>query len=102
MRWSGESAALRSASPLCDVERAAHRLDHAAEFDDRSVAGSLDHPPAVRGDGRVEEFGAERAQARQRRFLVRSRQPAEADDVGDEDRRDFPPLAQRSPSPIRS
>ena len=33
---------------------AAHGVNHAAEFDDRAVAGALDYAPFVNGDGRVD------------------------------------------------
>ena len=39
------------------------------------------------------QIDAQRAQPRQHAILVRSREPAIADDIGDQDRRNFPGLA---------
>ena len=63
-------------------DRAAHRVDHAAELDDRAVAGALDHPAVMDGDGRVDEVAAQRSQPRKRSVLVGAGEAAEADDVG--------------------
>ena len=71
---------------------AAHRVDHAAEFDDRAVAGALDDAAAMGGDGRVEQVAAKPSQARQRSVLVDVRKPRVADHVGDQDRRQLPGL----------
>jgi hypothetical protein len=61
---------------------AAHRIDHAAELDDCAVAGALDDPAVVGGDGGVDEIAAQPPQPRQRAILVRSRKTAVSDDVG--------------------
>ena len=37
-----------------DFESAAHRVDHAADFDQRAVAGALNDAPAMNGDGRID------------------------------------------------
>ena len=37
---------------------AAHRVDHAAEFDDRTVAGALDDAAVMGGDGRIDQIAA--------------------------------------------
>ena len=58
-----------------------------------AVAGAFDDPPMMRGDGRVDQVAAQPPKARQRAILVRSREPAIADDIGDQDRRNFPGLA---------
>ena len=42
------------------------------------------------------------AQPRERALLVRAREPAVADDVGDQDRRDFPGLAHGAPPASRA
>ena len=39
-------------------ERAAHRVDHAAELDDAPVAGALDDPAVVDGDCGVDQIAA--------------------------------------------
>ena len=38
-----------------DFDGEANRVDDAAELDNRTVAGALDDPPVVDGDGRVDE-----------------------------------------------
>ena len=81
------------------LDRAAHGVDHAAEFDEAAVAGALDHATMMHGDGRIDQVAAQRPKARQDAILVRSREPAVADDIGDQDRRDLPGLAHSSGSP---
>src|SRR6185437_13027918 len=71
------------------VDRAPHRVDDAAKLDDDPVAGALDDPAVVRGDGGVDQVAAQRPQARQRALLIGAGEPAEADDIGDQDRRDL-------------
>src|SRR5208282_6815482 len=66
---------------------AADGLDYAAKFDERAVAGPLDDPPVVDRDCRVDEVAAQSSQPRQRQLLVSARQPAVADDVGDQNSR---------------
>ena len=74
---------------VLNLDRAAHRVDHAAELDDRAVSGALDDAAVVDGDGGVEQIAAQRPQPRQNAILVRSREPAVADNIRDQDRRDF-------------
>ena len=54
-----------------------------------AVAGALDDAPVMDGDGRIDQVAAERPQPRQRAILVRPGEPAIADDVGHQDRREF-------------
>ena len=77
---------------VLNLDRAAHRVDDAAEFDDRAIAGALDEAAVVDGDRRIDEVAAQSAQPRQRAVLVRAGQSAEADDVGGQDRCKFPAL----------
>ena len=79
------------------LDRAAHGVDHAAELDDAAVAGALDDPAVMDGDGGIDQIAAERPQPRQDAILVRAREPAVADDVRDQYRRDFPGLAHGAP-----
>ena len=74
-------------------DRAAHGVDHAAKFDQAAVAGALDDAPMMGGDGGVDQIAAQPPQPRQGAILVRAREPAIADDVRDQNRRDFPGLA---------
>ena len=69
---------------------AAHRIDHAAKLDQRPVAGALEHTSIVHGDGGIDQFTAQSSEPRQGAILVSARQPAETDDVGSEDRGEFP------------
>ena len=75
------------------LDGAAHRVDHAAEFDEAAVAGSLDDAPVMRVDGGIDQIAAKPPQPRKRALLVRAGEPAVANDIGDQDRRNFPGLA---------
>jgi hypothetical protein len=83
---------------ILHLDRAAHGVDHAAELDQAAVAGALDDAPVMQGDGRVDQVAAERTQPRQNAILVRSREPAIADDIRDQNRRDLSGLADGPPS----
>ena len=83
---------------VLDLDRAAHRVDHAAEFDEASVAGALDDATMMHSDGRIDQVAAQRAKSGERAILVGAGEPAVADDVRDQDRRDFPGLAHGAPS----
>ena len=56
MRRSGDRPALRSIMPLCTLDRAAHRVDHATELDNGPIAGALYDAPVMRGDGGVDQI----------------------------------------------
>src|SRR5271154_5927582 len=71
------------------LDRASHRVDHAAEFSDEPVASALDYAAVVDGNDRVDEVAAQRAEPRKRAILVRAGEPAIADDIGDQDRSDL-------------
>jgi hypothetical protein len=55
--------------------------------------GSMASDREAMSDGRIDEVAAQRPEPRQNTILVRSRQPAVADDIRDQNRRDFPGLA---------
>ena len=57
---------------VLNLDRAAHGVDDAAEFDQRAVAGALHHAAIVHRDGRVDEVAAQRAEPRQGAVLVRA------------------------------
>ena len=87
---------------ILHLDRAAHGVDHAAEFDEAPVAGALDYAPVMRGDGGIDQVAAQPPEARQGAVLVGARKPGVADNVGHQDRRDFPGLAHGGPpSPRR-
>jgi hypothetical protein len=54
----------------------------------------------MRVDGRIDQIAAEPPEPRQGAILVRSREPAVADDIRDQDRRNFPGLAHGAPSRV--
>jgi hypothetical protein len=99
-----DSPVLRHAGVALDeavlnLDRTAHRIDHAAELDQAAVAGALDDPPMMRGDGGVDQVAPQAPKARERAILIRSREPAIADHIGDQDRSNLPRLAHSSGSP---
>jgi len=53
-----------------DLDRAAHRVDDAREFQQQAVPGRLDDAPGVLGDLRVDELAAVRLQCRQGAAVV--------------------------------
>ena len=63
MRRSGGTPALRSTMAVLHFDRAAHRVDHAAELDEAAVAGALDDAPVMRGDGGIDQIAAQRPAA---------------------------------------
>ena len=92
MRRSSGHAGVALGHRVLHLDRAAHRVDHAAELDQRPVAGALDHAAVVHRDGRVDQVAAQGAQPGKVAVLVGPGQPAEADHVGGEDSREFPAL----------
>ena len=70
--------------------RATHRVDDTAELDENAVPGALDDSPVMQGDGRIDQVAAQRPEPREGAILVRSREPAVANDVRDQNRRDLP------------
>ena len=81
---------------------AAHRVDHAAELDDRAIAGALDDPAVMESDGGVDKVAAQRPQARERALFVGAGEPAVADDVCDKNRRELSGLGHGAPLGRRS
>ena len=68
-----------------DVDRAPDRVDHAGELDEEAVAGGLDDPAGVRGDGGIDQLAPVRLQRGQGAVLVGAHEPAVAGDVGRQD-----------------
>jgi hypothetical protein len=73
--------------------RAPGRVDYAAELDDAAIAGALDDAAMMHGDGRVDQVAAQRPEPGEDAIYVCARKPGVADDVGDQDRGQFPSLA---------
>ena len=97
-----DASVLRQAGVALDhgvlhFDGAAHGVDHAAEFDQSSIAGALYDTTVMHGDRRVDEIAAERPEAGKSAILVRAGEPAETDDVGSQDRRKFAGFGHRAP-----
>ena len=60
-------------------DRAAHRVHHAAELNNGSIAGSLDDAAMVHGDNGINQIAADRPKPRQRTIFVRAGKPAVTD-----------------------
>jgi len=96
--------------PFC-LDAAADSVDHAAELDDRAVAGALDDAAAMGGDRRVDEVAAEPSQTRERTILVGAGESAISDDVRNQDCGELTDFAQsrlcprgschKIPAPVR-
>ena len=74
-------------------DRASHRVDYAAEFDEAAVASALNDATMMHRDGRIDQVAAKCPQARQNPVLVGSGKPRIADDVGHQDRRELSSFA---------
>ncbi len=96
----GRQAGVALDHAVLHFDRAAHRVDDAAELDEAAVAGALDDAPMMHVDGRIDQIAAQRPEPRQGAILVRSREPAVADDVRDQDRRNFPGSRHAGPSGV--
>ena len=86
IRRSSRHAGVALDEAVLHFDRAAHRVDDAAELDDRAVAGALDGPTVMRSDGGIDQIAAETAKAREGSVLVGAGKPAVPDDVGHQDR----------------
>ena len=63
----GRQAGVALDHAVLHFDRAAHRVDHAAELDDRAVAGALDDAPVMHSDDGVDEIAAQAPQPRKDR-----------------------------------
>ena len=82
-----------------DFNGAVHCVDDTPELDNCAIAGALDDPAVVHGDGRIDQVASERPQPRQNPVLVGSGKPRIADDVGHQDRGQFSGLAHGATPP---
>jgi hypothetical protein len=64
-----------------DFNRKARRIDCAGEFDQHAVAGRLDYPSAMRGDGGIDQGPSKRLQPGKRTFLVGAHETAISGDI---------------------
>ena len=69
------------------VDRTAHRVDHAREFQQQPVARGLDDPAAVFGDLRVNKLPPMGLQSRQGGAVVAAHEQGIAHHIGRDDRR---------------
>jgi tetratricopeptide (TPR) repeat protein len=67
--------------PTLHFDRAAHRVDHAAELDEAAVPGSLNDATVMHGDGRVDQVAAQGPKAGEDSILIHTRKPRVTDDV---------------------
>jgi hypothetical protein len=95
----GRDARIALDHGVLQFDRAVHRVDHAAEFDNGAISGALDDAAVVDRNGGVDHVAAQRPEPRQDAILVRAGEPGVSDHVGSQDRRDFPGLAHCSASP---
>ena len=99
----GRQAGVALGHAVLHFDGAAHGVDHAAELDENAVAGSFDDASVMRVDGGIDQIAAQPTQARERAILVRSREPAVADDVRDQKSPrffGFPPWRPHAPRGI--
>jgi hypothetical protein len=94
----GRQARIALDHAVLHFDRATHGVDHAAKFDEAAVPGSLHNAAVMEGDGRIDQVAAERPEPRQNAILVRSREPAIADNIRNQNRRNLPGLAHGAPS----
>jgi hypothetical protein len=62
MRRSGGTPGITLDHAVLELDGAAHRVDHAAEFNDASVAGALHYAPVMYGYGGIDQIALERPQ----------------------------------------
>ena len=99
MRLSERDAGVALDHGVLHFDRAAHRVDHAAELDDAAIAGALDDAAMVHGDGGIDQVAAQRPQPRQNSVFVGAGEPRIADHIGHQDRREFSGLAHGAKPP---
>ena len=89
----GRHAGIAFDHRVLQFDGAAYCVDDTAEFDDAAVAGALDDAAMMDGDRGVDQVAAKRSEPSEDAILVRPGEPAVADDVRHEDRRELPGLA---------
>ena len=94
----GRQAGVALGHAVLNLDRATDGVDHAAEFDEAAVAGALDDAAVMSGDGGIDEVAAEATKPRKSSVFVAPGEPAVADNIGDQDRREFSGLAHCAPS----
>ena len=102
MRRSSGNAGVALDHSVLDFNGAAHGVDDAAELDENAVAGAVDDAATMGCDRRIDQVAAQAPKARKRAILVRTREPAVADDIGNQDRCYFTGFAHGAPLGRRS
>ena len=74
---------------VLNFHRAAHGVDDATELDQSAVAGALDDAAVMESDGRIDQVAAKRPELGKRAPLVGADEPAVANDVGHQNRREL-------------
>jgi hypothetical protein len=85
----GRQAGIALGHAVLHLDRATHRVDHAAKLDKNAVPSALDDAPVMRVDGGIDQVAAQPTEPRQRAILVRPCKTAVADNIRDQNRRDF-------------
>ena len=80
------------------LDRAPDRVHYAAELNDVAVAGALDDSAVMRGDGGIDQIAAQASQPRQGAILIRPGKSAVANNIRDQNRRDFTRFPHGAPS----
>ena len=83
--------------PLLHFDRAADSVDRAAKLGKKTVSRALEDTALADVDGGLDEVATQRPKPRQSAFFVDTREPAEANHVGDQDRDDLPGLVHPAP-----
>ena len=94
----GRQAGVAFDHAVLHFDGAAHGIDDAAKLDEDAVAGALDHAAMMHGDGRIDQVAAQRPEPRQSAILVGAGEPAVADHIRRQYRREFPGLGHDCPS----
>ena len=79
-----------------NFDGAVHRVDDAPELDDAAVAGALDDAAMMHGDCGIDQVASKGPKPCEDAIFVRASKPGVADDVGHQDRSQFPGLAHRA------
>jgi len=69
MRFSGNVAIARD-HPTLQFDSASNRVHNACELNEYAVAGSLDDPPVMRSDCRVDQLAPQRSKMRNGALLI--------------------------------
>jgi hypothetical protein len=94
----GRHAGVALGHAVLQLNGAAHGVDDAPKLDDAAIAGALDDAAMMHGDRRIDQIATQRAQARQSSIFVGASEPAIADHIRHQNRRNFPGFAHGAPS----